>query len=236
MFEPIQKMLAWGGEKLACTVLEPTGTPVGRTALVLHGAGTSNQTVHRQLAYLLAERGCRMVVFDFTGHDASTGLLQDLSLRKRFEQAQAVIDDHAPRSDALVLVGASMSGQTVADLARHYDNRVAAIGLLAPAIYPRRAWDLRFSAGFTQAIRTPHAWRDSAALDTFAAFAGRAVLAVPRHDDIIPQAVTRALVHALSTRADFTHLVFPDATHHLGRYFRAHPSDCTLFADALTGR
>jgi pimeloyl-ACP methyl ester carboxylesterase len=235
MSEPIRKMLAWSGEKLACTVLEPTGIPVGRTALVLHGAGTSNQTVHQQLANLLAERGCRMVAFDFTGHGASTGLLQDLSLRKRFEQAQAVIDDHAPWGDDLVLVGASMSGQTVADLARHYNTRVAAIGLLAPAIYPRRAWDLRFNAGFTQAIRTPQAWRDSAALDTYAAFTGRAVLAVPGHDDIIPQAVTQALVHALSTHADFTHLVFPDSTHHLGRYFRAHPNDCTRFADALTG-
>lgn len=47
-----------------------------------------------------------------------------------------------------------MSGQTVADLLGHYGSRVAALGLLAPAVYPRRAWDLAFDAGFTEVIRT----------------------------------------------------------------------------------
>jgi uncharacterized protein len=235
MADSMQPMLAWGEEKLACSVREPTGGPGGRTALVMHGAGTSDQTVHRQLAQLLAERGCRTVAFDFTGHGASSGLLRESSLSGRFDQARAVIEALAPTGDRLVLVGASMSGQTVADLARHYGQRVAALGLLAPAVYSRASWPLRFDSGFTEAIRTPNAWRDSAALESYTAFTGRAVLAVPARDQVIPDAVTQALVSALSTRADFVHLAFPDADHHLGRYFRAHPDNCARFADALTG-
>ncbi|MDH6137723.1 pimeloyl-ACP methyl ester carboxylesterase [Kitasatospora sp. MAA4] len=234
MSDSIQQLLSWGSEKLAYTTREPTGAPTGRTAVVMHGAGTSDQSVHAQLAQQLAERGCRTIAFDFTGHGASSGRLQDLSLSDRFDQARAVINSLAPDGDQLLLVGASMSGQTVADLTAHYGGRVVAVGLLAPAVYPRRAWPLRFGAGFTQAIRVPQAWRDSAALDTYTLYTGRAVLAVPGEDHVIPQAVNDALVQALSMRADFTHLVLPDADHHLGRYFKAHPDACARFADTLT--
>ncbi|WP_051967449.1 alpha/beta hydrolase [Kitasatospora mediocidica] len=235
MSDSTEHLLAWGGEKVACTVWEPAGGPARRrTAVVMHGAGAADQSVHGQLVRQLAERGCRTLAFDFTGHGASSGLLQELSLSDRFDQARAVIDSLAPGEDHLVLVGASMSGQTVADLAAHYGGRVAAVGLLAPAVYPRRAWPLRFDSGFTQAIRVPQAWRDSAALDTYAHYTGRAVLAVPGRDHVIPPAVNEALVQALSVRADFTHLVFPDADHHLGRYFQANPDACARFADALT--
>jgi pimeloyl-ACP methyl ester carboxylesterase len=229
------RMLAVDGEKIACTLLDPAGAATGRSAVVLHGAGTADRTVHQQTAHLLAEHGRRTVSLDFSGHGASSGRLPELSLRRRFEQARQVIEELVPGGDELLLVGASMSGQTVADLVHHYGTRVTAIGLLAPAVYSRRAWDLRFDAGFTEAIRTPQAWRDSAALAAYARFTGRAVLAVPAADHVIPQAVTEALVQALTTQADVTHLVLPEATHHLGQYFRAHPGACAQFVDALTG-
>lgn len=233
--EAVQQTLAVDGEKIACGVLLPVGEAAGRTAVLLHGAGTADRSVHGDLARLLAERGCRVVTLDFSGHGASSGRLQKLSLARRLRQARSVIDELAPETDQLLLVGASMSGQTVADLLGHYGSRVAALGLLAPAVYPRRAWDLAFDAGFTEVIRTPDAWRDSAALEIYAAFTGRAVLAVPAEDHVIPPAVNQALVQALARRADFTHLVFPDATHHLGRYFRSHPRECAQVADLLVG-
>ncbi|MGW6691728.1 alpha/beta hydrolase family protein [Streptomyces sp. NPDC054961] len=232
--EALQHTVTVGDEKIACGVLQPHGAQPGRSAVVLHGAGTADQSVHRQLAHLLAERGCRVLSPDFSGHGASTGQLRKLSLERRFQQARSVIDELVPDTDRLVLVGASMSGQTVGDLLGHYGNRITAVALLAPAVYARRAWDLPFDAGFTEVIRTPGAWRDSAALDAYTDFRGRAVLVVPAEDHVIPPEVNRALVQALSSRADFTHLVFPDATHHLGRYFRAHPDACTRLADALT--
>jgi pimeloyl-ACP methyl ester carboxylesterase len=234
LVDPLPHQVTADGERLACGVLPPAGQATGRSAVVLHGAGTADQRVHRQLARLLAERGYRVLTPDFSGHGASTGQLRKSSLERRFRQARTVVEQLAPGSDQLLLVGASMSGQTVADLVGHYGSRVVAVGLLAPAVYPRRAWGLAFDAGFTEVIRTPDAWRDSSALEVYAGFPGRAVLAVPAEDHVIPPAVNQALVQALSTRADFTHLVFPDATHHLGRYFRTEPAACARIADLLT--
>lgn len=68
--------------------------------------------------------GCRGVAFDFSGHGESAGKLRELSLRRRFEQAVAAIDAYSGADGPLVVVGFSMSGQMVADLFRHYGDRV----------------------------------------------------------------------------------------------------------------
>ena len=135
----------------------PDGDP-GRAAVVLlHGAGNGSK---ERLLPLLAEfvaHGCQGLAFDFSGHGESTGQLSGLSLRRRFEQAVAVIDAQVPADGPLVLVGFSMSGQTVADLAGHYGERVAALGLCAPAVYAAEAWDVPFGDGdgrFSEIIRT----------------------------------------------------------------------------------
>ncbi|MFH9980339.1 alpha/beta fold hydrolase [Streptomyces sp. NPDC017179] len=209
------------------------------TVVLLHGAGNGDA---RRLLPLLAEfvaRGCRGVAFDFSGHGESTGALRELSLRRRFEQAVAVIDAQVPAGGPLILVGFSMSGQTVADLARHYGERVVALGLCAPAVYADEAWDVPFGTGnrrFSEIIRRPGGWRGASAFDVLRAYEGRAVLAVPGTDTVIPPAVTEAVQDALSTRAQFTRLELPDAGHMLGLWLRDHAGDRRDFVDAvLTG-
>lgn len=216
------------------------GREPAATVVLLHGAGI-NGSKERLLPLLdeFVARGCRGLALDFSGHGESTGELRELSLRRRFEQAAAVIDARVPADGPLVLVGFSMSGQTVADLARHYGERVAAIGLCAPAVYAAEAWALPFGEGdgeFSTIIRAPEGWRASPALDAFREYSGRAVLAVPGRDDIIPPAVTEAVADALSTRAQFTRLELPDAEHWLGLWLRDHADDRREFVDAvLTG-
>lgn len=209
----------------------------GRAAVVLlHGAGRGSKERLRPLLAQFVARGCRGVAFDFSGHGDSTGALRELSLRRRFEQAVAVVDARVPAAEPLVLVGFSMSGQTVADLARHYGERVAALGLCAPAVYAPEAWDLPFGEGdgrFSAVIRTPESWRRSPALDVLRGFEGRAVLAVPGTDAVIPPPVTEAVQESLATRARFTCFELPEATHQLGLWFQDHPDDCREFADAL---
>jgi pimeloyl-ACP methyl ester carboxylesterase len=222
------------GERIAAVHLPPAvpGPPV--TAVALHGAGDSHQGRLEALLHDLAGRGCRALALDFSGHGASTGTLAELSLRRRLRQAAALIDRRAGADD-LVLAGFSMSGQTVADLTAHYGARVRAIGLCAPAVYPRAAWELPFGAGFTEAIRQPGAWRDSAALESLRAFTGRSVLAVPGHDDVIPAAVTAAVADALGARSAFTRLDLPRAGHGLARRFGEHPAERQRFVTALLG-
>ncbi|MFF9116077.1 alpha/beta fold hydrolase [Streptomyces massasporeus] len=238
MSTPIPFTHVIDGERLSG--LSAGGGEQGRaTVVLLHGAGNGSK---ERLVPLLAEfatHGCHALAFDFSGHGESTGLLRELSLRRRFEQAVSVIDARACVDGPLVLVGFSMSGQTVADLVRHYGERVAALGLCAPAVYAGEARDVPFGSGdgrFSEIIRRPGSWRAAPALDVLRAFEGRAVLAVPDTDEVIPPAVTEALSEALARRAQFTHRELPGAGHRLSPWFRDHPDDRREFVTAvLTG-
>ncbi|WP_234343181.1 alpha/beta fold hydrolase [Streptomyces fulvoviolaceus] len=225
----------YDGERLS-GVYGDGGAPGGATAVLLHGAGNGSKERSVPLLAEFVARGCGGLAFDFSGHGESTGALAELSLRRRFEQAVAVIDAHAPADRPLVLIGFSMSGQTVADLAGHYGDRVASLGLCAPAVYAAEAWDVSFGDGdgpFSEIIRRPDSWREAPALDVLRAYEGRAVLAVPGTDSVIPQEVTEAVQDALAARAQFTRLELPDAEHMLGLWFRDHPDDRREFVAAL---
>ncbi|MFJ7297064.1 alpha/beta fold hydrolase [Streptomyces collinus] len=227
-----------GGERLS-GLTAGGGRPARATVVLLHGAGTGSKERLLPLQAEFAAHGCHALAFDFSGHGESTGLLRELSLRRRFEQAVSVIDARVGEDTPLVLVGFSMSGQTVADLVRHYGDRVAALGLCAPAVYGAEAWDVSFGAGdgrFSEIIRRPGSWRAAPALDVLRAFEGRAVLVVPGRDEVIPPAVTEAFSEALARRAQFTHWELPGAEHRLGLWFRDHPEDRREFVAAvLTG-
>ncbi|MFJ7072776.1 alpha/beta hydrolase [Streptomyces sp. NPDC098781] len=227
---------AYDGELLSGVYGGDTAGPETATAVLLHGAGVgSKERLLPMLADFVA-RGCRGLAFDFSGHGESTGALGELSLRRRFEQAVAVIDAHVPAGGPLVLVGFSMSGQTVTDLVGHYGDRVAAVGLCAPAVYAREAWDVPFGEGdgrFSEIIRRPGGWRGAPALDVLRAYEGRAVLAVPGTDVIIPPEVTEAVQDALAARARFTRFDVPDAEHMLGSWFEEHAEDRREFVTTV---
>ncbi|MFF9026554.1 alpha/beta fold hydrolase [Streptomyces iakyrus] len=227
-----------GGERLS-GLATGGGGPARATVVLLHGAGTGSKERLMPLLTEFAAHGCHALAFDFSGHGESTGLLRELSLRRRFEQAVSVIDARVRGDAPLVLVGFSMSGQTVADLVGHYGDRVAALGLCAPAVYGAEAWDVPFGAGdgrFSEIIRSPGSWRAAPALDVLRAFEGRAVLVVPGTDEVIPPAVTEAFSEALARRAQFTHWELPHAGHRLGPWFRDHPEARREFVTAvLTG-
>ncbi|MFI6434038.1 alpha/beta fold hydrolase [Streptomyces sp. NPDC050759] len=213
--------------------------PTTVTAVLLHGAGHGSKERLLPLLDEFVAHGCRALAFDFSGHGESSGELAELSLRRRFEQAVAVIDAHAPADGPLVLVGFSMSGQTVADLVRYYGERVVALGLCAPAVYAAEAWDVPFGNGdgrFSGIIRRPDSWRRSPALEVLRAFEGRAVLAVPGTDAVIPPEVTEAVQEALAFRSQFTRLELPEADHQLGRWLRDHADGRReLVTSLLTG-
>ncbi|MFB7948296.1 alpha/beta hydrolase [Kitasatospora phosalacinea] len=230
------------GERLACTVVEPSAPARPLTALLMHGAGSGDRHRCLPLARELASAGCRAVVFDFAGHGASSGTLGELSLARRVRQARAVLERHAPVGP-LLLVGFSMSGQTVADLVRmpELGVRTRVIGLCAPAAYAREVRELPFATPeFTNTLRTEGSWRSSTAFETFAAFGGRAVLVLPETDGVIPAGVTDALEAALGSprpasgaAAPYARLVLPGADHLLGRWLGERPGECARVAAAL---
>ncbi|MEV5796509.1 alpha/beta hydrolase [Streptomyces collinus] len=234
-YPPKEFIHAHDGERLSAVSAGPAGRA---TVVLLHGAGDGCKERLLPLLADVAAHGGHGLAFDFSGHGESTGALAELSLRRRFEQAVAVVDAHAPAPGPLVLVGFSMSGQTVADLVRHYGRRVTAVGLCAPAVYASDAWAEPFGTGdgrFSEIIRIPGGWRDSPALTALRSYEGRAVLAVPGTDAVIPPEVTDAVRDALAARARFTRLEFPDAGHRLGQWFHDHPEDRRAFVTALLG-
>lgn len=223
-----------GGERLS--VAHGGGGPDRATAVLLHGAGNGSKERLLPLLEEFTGRGCGGLALDFSGHGESTGELRELSLRRRFEQAVAVIDALVPADGPLILVGFSMSGQTVADLVRHYGERVTAVGLCAPAVYAAEAWELPFGEGdsrFSEVLRTPDSWRTSPALEVLRGYEGRSVLAVPGQDAVIPPAVTEAVQDALAARSSYTRFELPDADHFLGLRFRDHADERREFVDLL---
>ncbi|MEV7001146.1 alpha/beta fold hydrolase [Streptomyces sp. NPDC093982] len=224
------------GELLSCVYGGAAAGPETATAVLLHGAGIGSK---ERLLPMLAEfvsRGCRGLALDFSGHGESSGAPGELSLRRRFEQAVSVIDACVPAGGPLVLVGFSMSGQTVTDLVAHYGERVAAIGLCAPAVYAEEAWDVPFGEGngrFSEIIRRPDGWRGAPAFDVLRAYEGRAVLAVPGTDAIIPPEVTEAVQDALAAHAQFTRFEVPGSEHMLGLWFQEHAEDRRDFVTAV---
>lgn len=237
------------GEVLDVTLVEPAhdddddrseyeggdGGPARSTVLIMHGAGTASQQRMLPLAEDFARRGHTAVVFDFSGHGQSTGQLPDLSLRRRRDQARSVVERVVAADSPLLLLGFSMSGQTVADLVDVYGERITTIGLFSPAVYDAAAWDVPFGAGFTDLIRRPDSWRDTHALASLAGFRGRAVLVLPERDDVIPPDVTRLIAQTLQNRpeAEFRELRITGSAHQLGLWLAEHPQDRAAVVDAF---
>ncbi|MFD7390709.1 alpha/beta hydrolase [Streptomyces sp. NPDC059852] len=224
------------GDLLSGVYGGPAGGPRVPAAVLLHGAGPGTKDRLLPLLADFAARGCHALAFDFSGHGESTGEQRELSLRRRLEQAAAVIDARVPGEAPLVVVGFSMSGQTAADVVARYGERVVALGLCAPAVYAAEAWDVPFGTGdgrFSEIIRRPGGWRGAPALEVLRAYSGRAVLAVPETDAVIPAEVTGAVRDALSARARFTRVDVRGAEHMLGLWFESHATDRRTFVDAV---
>ncbi|MEU1286162.1 alpha/beta hydrolase [Kitasatospora sp. NPDC005856] len=225
------------GEQLSVYTVTPepgAGATADRPGVViLHGAGTGSKERNLPLAEEFAALGHPAVALDFSGHGESTGELRDLSLRRRRDQAAAVIGEVLGADRPLALVGFSMSGQTLADLVALYGRRVAALAACAPGIYGTEAWDVPFGSGFTELIRRPDSWRNSSAPGTFARFDGRALLVLPEHDAVIPPGVTDLVRASLAARADFSELRLAGADHRLGLWLADHPEDRRRLVNAL---
>ncbi|WP_284747727.1 alpha/beta hydrolase [Amycolatopsis sp. RTGN1] len=201
--------------------------------VLLHGAGQANKERTLPLARDLAGAGVDTISFDFSGHGYSTGALEKLSLERRLRQARGVIENLTSDDVRLFLIGFSMSGQTVADLIQAYGSRVERIVLCSPAVYSRSAWPLAFGDGFTDAIRISDGWRDSSALENLSEFEGRAVLAVPGEDVVIPTAITHEIEQSLHRSADLICLTFGQASHQLGAWFAERPEARKMLIKAL---
>lgn len=113
---------------------------------------------------------------------------------------------------------------------------MSALGLRAPAVHAPRACTVPFGDGtghFSEILREPDGRRAAPALEALRVYEGRAVLAVPGTDAVIPPEVTEAVAAALGTNARVTRLDVPGSEHRLGEWFHDHAEDRARFVDAV---
>jgi len=202
-----------------------------RNVIILHGAGQANRQRYYTFAKELLDRGVGVVLFDFSGHGDSSGLLSELSLARRVRQAQAVIDHFMGKNRRFYLVGFSMSGQTVCDLLPLYGDRVEAILLGCPGIYADKVRSLAFGdPEFTAMIRRPNSWQESMAPRSLSDFAGKTVLVIGEDDTVIPTGVI-ALLKAAAKQ--FTYHDYPGVSHQLAKWLSEHPVELRRLFDEL---
>lgn len=192
--------------------------------VILPGSGCT-KSMNQALAKDFADLGHRALSLDFSGHGESSGDFADLTLARRRDQAAALIEARIPAQRPVVLVGFSMSGQTVADLIEVFGERVTGIALGAPAIYPRALREVPFGdPSFLQLLSDPDTWPDSPALAAFRTFRGKALLLVPEHDEQVPAPMTELIEQSMRANPRFAKQAIPGADHGLDEWFDQHPT------------
>ena len=222
-----RRILEIDGEKLVCEFLLQE-----KNAVILHGAGTSERKRYYPLANELLKHGVGVVLFDFSGHGESTGHLSDLSLARRKEQAQRVIDQVLPWPSKFYLLGFSMGAQTVCELLAPYNDRLEAILLGCPAIYTRAVSSLLFGdKNFTAKLQEENSWKQSTAPGALKGFEGLSVIAIGNQDEVIPQGVLELLKSAAQ---NLIYKEYPGVTHQLAKWLAENPKELSRLIDDLT--
>lgn len=177
--------------------------------IFLHG-GAGNKERFYDVAPPIVGGGVNVLSFDFSGHGKSTGDLKQSSLKKRVEEAKAIINKFAEK-DNLVVCGASMGGYIAIKMLESHP--VKTLILFCPALYDQVAYDLPFGSGFTEAIRRQDSWRNTDALDLLETFTGNLFVVMGNRDEVIPEGVINLIMQYASNASRKELHLIPDCPH-----------------------
>jgi len=198
-----------GDETIVGDVL---GEPHHLHALFLHGAGQSDRLRQRLLREELAQYGFGSVALDFSGHGESSANSPG-SLKKRLQQAQAVLAHTDAGGTIHTVVGTSMSGEIALRLACGMGSRIDHAVLIVGAIYGRAAFSTPFGPEFSSIIRQPQSWRDAETLELIRDYRGGLTLIRALEDAVIPHDVADLLEQA-AVSARFRRIIdLPETDH-----------------------
>lgn len=169
-----------------------TQKPASHSLLSLHGAGPSGKDRVAYICEFLQLQNVESLVFDFSGHGESTGILRESSLRRRASQAEAAYD-FAPNLPN-ILVGTSMGAHIALMLMA--SHKFSHLILFCPALYGDDVVDIPFDEKFTNAIRQPGSFENSSALEGLCEFEGKTLLFMGTEDKIIPPRVVELYENA----------------------------------------
>jgi pimeloyl-ACP methyl ester carboxylesterase len=198
-------------------------TPSGatRSALIIHGGGSSCAARFQGLRDFLHGQGVETLAFDCVGHGRTGGPLLGTTLHQRVQQVQAVLGAQKMVRSALTLVGFSMGAYVVAKVA--VAMGVQRLCLAVPAAYATQAYDVPFGPAFSQILRTPGSWETSDAFDVVRGFTGHLLVVSAERDSVIPSAIPLRYATARGPSSATVHLVVKDAGHQLIPHFAEAP-------------
>jgi pimeloyl-ACP methyl ester carboxylesterase len=222
--------LAWNTFVLATTEYFPDSHDCD--VLIMHGAGEADQNRTKSLALALIELNCRVITFDFVGHGLSTGIVSDLTLANRAEQALDVYN-HFGLGPKTTLIGFSMSGQTAIDLMYLLNGRVSCLALFAPAIYDKVARKTHFGPNFSELIRKDESWRYSDAWEKLKTFKGKLITFESPNDPVIPTTAIDLLHHSTLHAAQSLRVRVDSAPHTMALWTSQSYVRAQWFADAV---
>lgn len=180
-----------------------------RNTILLHGAGASSRTTFTRLRRYLYGHGISSVSFDFVGHGETGGCIHETSLRKRTDQAAAVIKGRC--QEPLTMIGASMGGYTALKLTQLF--AVKNLVLLVPAVYTPQAYDISFGPQFSAVIRRTESWRNSDAFEIMRHFTGNVLIMAAELDTVIPRTLVEELYQSARKANSKALHIIPEASH-----------------------
>jgi esterase/lipase len=205
-----------------CTLVGDKLSVSGSTheLVCLHGAGEANRSRFTKLRDKLATNGISSLAFDFIGHGESGGLSEKDSLDSRLEQAVQVIEEYTD-GDSLSILATSMSAYTAIGVTEcvSVDNFI----LVVPAIYHFKADGVPFDTGFSDIIRQPHSWLNTASWSTLENFRGNLLVVTAEHDAVIPTLIPQ-LIMDFSIQANYKKLMeVSGSSHQLLEFINSNP-------------
>lgn len=198
--------------------------------LVLHGSGKGSRHRFLPLRLALAQHSIVSVAFDCLGHGDTGGTLEGTTLKKRTEQALAVIEQ-AGRSEPFSVLGSSMGAYTAVKLCEHLS--IENLILFVPAMYSAAAYEIPFGAKFSTCIQAPNSWHQSDAWRILSDFRGNIVIVRAANDEVIPKGVIDRIKEASLNAASLVEHTVADAPHGLANFLAERPGQLQEVAELI---
>ncbi|EGI76559.1 alpha/beta hydrolase [Hylemonella gracilis] len=184
-----------------------------RTAMLLHGGGSSTAEGFRELRTFLYVQGIETVSFDFVGHGRTGGQQSGTTLEERVQQALQVVSSQQLSPSTLTLIGFSMGAYIAAKTTA--EMPVSRLCLAIPAAYSAQAYKVPFGPQFSHILRTPRSWADSDAFELIHHYTGHLLVVSAEKDNVVPPEIAQRYSCGGTDRASTVHHVVRHSGHHL---------------------
>jgi len=207
-----------------------TKTPGKKPNFVyLHGSAKTNG-FDFPLVQNLVQRDISVLTFNFSGTGRSSGSFEQSTIKKRVEEATAIISKYADLAN-LTLCGTTMGAHLAIKMIDSF--RVKSLVLFSPAIYDARAFDVPFDNRFQEIIQAYRSWNNSDALESLRRFRGQLLMILGDSDDVIPVGVMELIDKSAHSTSRKEAVFLPNCDHKIFPWLKDHPKETEAVADRI---